>query len=111
MSFPMLLHMPDNPRGQAAFAFDHDMIHRYYLTRMPPASRVYLLDPTYDLNMPAGPWHFDHQQAHNDFNSAFNIPSPRSIVREGNLSDARNKTWWTFINHQEHYRANLELAP
>lgn len=105
-----LLTMSDDPRRQATFAFDHDMQHRFYLRSMPIGSKIYQFDPTYDLNEPAGSWHFDHQQAHNDFNAAFHIPSPNSIVRETDLSNPRNKTWWTFINHQEHYAANLKLG-
>ena len=111
MSFAMLLHVPENPRGQAAFAFDHDMIHRFYLNKMPSASRTWQFDPAYATNEFSSSWHLNHQQAHNDFNFAARIPSPNSILKETNLNDARNLTWWTFINHAEHYRANMVLAP
>lgn len=109
MSFASLLNIPADPRGRAAFAFDHDMIHRFYLTKMPPDSRSWPLDPSYAANEPSSSWHLNHQQLHNDFNRAFSIPSPNSIVKETNLTDARNRTWWTFINHSEHYVANKNL--
>ena len=107
MSLAMLLDVPKNPRGQAAFAFDHDMIHRFTLDKMPPVSRTWQFDPTYSPNEFSSSWHLNHQQAHNDFNSALQIPSPNSILKETNLNEARTLTWWTFINHAEHYQANL----
>ena len=111
MSFAMLLDIPKSVRGQAAFAFDHDMNHRFYLRKLPPGSRTWPLNPGYGTDDPSSSWHLNHQQLHNDFNRALKTPSPNSILQETNLNDARNRTWWTFINHAEHYRANKTLAP
>lgn len=112
------------------FAFEHVMQHRQYFSFMPDLSHFtslpYLLDPPHRQDIPAGPWNQKHQQAHDDFNAslppfyAYNpadAPNPpfrimqTNILVEGNKSNRENWTWWTFINHQEHYIANNAILP
>lgn len=103
----VFLHVPLTARGQAGFSFDHDQNHRAYVPQSPPAP--YIFDPPANPNIPAGPFHLFHQQAHNDFNSKFNIPTSQNI-KENNLSIARNLTWWTWVNYWEHSIANEKLT-
>ena len=123
------------------FAFEHAMQHRQYLAiipNLPSLSAVpYLLDPPSRQDVPAGPWHLNHQQAHNDFNAVLppffaynpadapNLPfriMQTNILVEGKdrgsdfslrekKSSRENWTWWTFTNHQEHYIANNAILP
>ena len=60
---------PDDP----VFGFEHMMRHRNYFAVMHPLHDFsvlpYLLDPVSDQN-PARSWPLNHQQAHNDYNTA-----------------------------------------
>jgi hypothetical protein len=40
----------------------------------------------------------------------FGIPQAQ-ILLEGNGGSPENKSWWTFINHQQHYVANNAILP
>ena len=111
-----------NP-ADPAFNFHHAMAHRAYYQAMGPLSRwsvlPYLLDPPSDTARRASKWHLNHQQAHNDAiqalpsgweRPAVGIPSSQILV-DSSLADPRSLTWWTFINHQEHYVADNALLP
>jgi hypothetical protein len=105
------------------FAFEHWNVHRQALGVMSPLTRFslvpYFLDPIQDPNQPAGPWHLNHQQAHNDAENQLptTYTSRDSGVNFGsnlvdtNLSHAWNRSWWTFQNHLEHYVGNNTILP
>lgn len=111
--------------NEAVFGFEHWMAHRDALGVMSPLVRFsvipYFLDPLLNLGEPAGPWHFNHQQAHND--AANNLPAtylgdivPLGIALganlvDSNLNDAWNRSWWTFQNHIEHYIGSAVILP
>jgi hypothetical protein len=120
MPLAVLLN-PDDP----LFTFEHMMQHREYFAIMAPLDRFsilpYLLDPTYGTDIRAGPWHLSHQQAHNDFTQqlppfwdarhvGFGIPTDQILV-DSNLQDPESRTWWTFVNHQEHFTTNEAILP
>lgn len=105
------------------FAFDHAMAHRNGLGVMAPLDRFsvvpYLLDPMSDISIPGGSWHLDHQQAHND--ALANLPSQfgaatvglhiGGILRDYDLDNTRQRLWWEFQNHQEHYVGGNTILP
>lgn len=113
MSLASLLHVPDNAPGRAAFSFDHRMAHRTLAPAIPDLSSYsavpYLLDPIFN----DGKWHQLHQSAHQDFIAALpsyfgatvtGLPTSQPL-EDTNLANNRKRTWWTFVNHQEHYTA------
>lgn len=69
MPLAVLLN-PDDP----IYDFEHMMAHREYFAVMQPRHGFsvlpYLLDPAFATEEPAVSWNLNHQQAHNDFNSA-----------------------------------------
>ena len=101
------------------------MTHRDALGVMSPLVRFsvipYFLDPLLNVGTPASFWHLDHQQAHND--AANNLPAtylgdiiPLGIsiganLVDSNLDDPWNRSWWTFINHMEHYIGSNTILP
>jgi hypothetical protein len=106
------------------FDFEHMMAHRLYFGAMSPLAHFsvlpYLLDPSFDTDHPASKWHLNHQQAHDD--ALVTLPARfgttedigifvGQIVREDDLSNQDQLTWWTFQNHQEHFVANDTLLP
>jgi hypothetical protein len=112
------------------FTFEHMMQHRQYFPFLPDLSHFsalpYLLDPAQQQDIPAGPWHQKHQQAHDDFNASLppfynynpaDAPSlpfrimQTNILVEGDKSSRESWTWWTFTNHQEHFIANDAVLP
>lgn len=97
MAIVSLLRLPVTPRERWAFVFEHNQAH---LKQGGPTT--YVLDPMRNENLPGTKWHLDHQQAHNTMASA----SPATfgaILRDSNLFNLRQKKWWEFLNHQEHY--------
>ena len=107
MAFPSLLVMPDNDRALAAFNFDHDMIHRAYIPGYPQSNIPYIFDPVPPQTFAsrARNWQQLHQQAHADLSSArVTLNKP---MMDSNLGDPESRTWWTFINNQEHYIAQI----
>lgn len=117
MSDATLLHVPDNRPGKRAFAFEHMMAHRELFGTMAavlPATTFsvlpYLLDPTVNT----GKWHLNHGTAHHDFIGV--LPSYFGVMETGlptgqplrdvNLDNREQRTWWTFTNHQEHVMAS-----
>jgi hypothetical protein len=120
------------------FAFEHMMAHRTYFGAMTPLHQFsvlpYMLDPEIDTSIPAGSWNLNHQQAHNDlmgkmpatygrFDFIGDIggtpsvqPDPQGLfvgqnMRDTDLSDQDEQTWWTFQNHMEHHVANGTILP
>jgi hypothetical protein len=128
MTTATLLVFPaaDDDRAQAAFAFDHAMTHRNYYQFMNPLHQwsvmPYFIDPApsrAETAIRAGPWHLNHQHAHNDFTHSLpvdwgmqapGIPSDQILV-DSDLTDRGSLAWWTFANHQEHYLANATVLP
>jgi hypothetical protein len=100
------------------------MSHRIALGVMSPLNRFsilpYLIDPMLENTaIPAGPWNLRHQQAHND--ALQNLPTSFGAatvglfigqnIRDTDLDDPRQRTWWTFQNHMEHYVGGNTLSP
>lgn len=56
------------------YDFENMMAHREYFAVMRPLDGFsvipYLLDPPFETDIPAAAWNLNHQQAHNDFNTA-----------------------------------------
>ena len=123
MTIASLLYRPEDERAKTAFNFDHAMAHRAYYQLMAPLHEwtvmPYFIDPAQHVEIPGSMWHLNHQQAHNDFSLAlpsdFQQPTTgnptRQILLDSNLDDPGSLTWWTFINHQEHYIANAIVLP
>lgn len=139
MSLATLLTEPVGPGQAETFAFEHAMAHRELLGAMatpvstevltPPALRI--LPGTTGLAgfsaLPYGPldpqsnaslWHLDHGQAHSDAQTS--LPNYFGATARGLLNPAPNmvdfnldvpgqRTWWTFVNHQEHLAAQNVL--
>jgi hypothetical protein len=103
------------------FVFEHMMQTQALWTALTDTAGYsvlpYLLDPAYDTAIPASKWHLNHQQSHDDFNAALpaeygstQIGIPQgAILLDSNLKNPDQLTWWTFINHQEHYIANSSI--
>ena len=100
------------------------MAHRNGLGIMSPLDRFsivpYLLDPMDPENPLSGDsWMLDHQQAHND--AMANLPTEfgastiglhiGGILRDYNLDNPEQRTWWTFQNHMEHYVGGNSISP
>jgi hypothetical protein len=123
MSIATLLNIPDHPAGRNAFSFEHAMAHREYMAVMGPLDQwtlmPYFIDPAQYQSRPATKWPLNHQQAHNDFTTYLpadasalvaGIPSSQ-ILLESDLNQPDSRTWWTFVNHQEHLTANEAILP
>lgn len=114
----------------ATFDFEHAMAHRALLAAMFPLTQFsvlpYLLDPSYDTQLPATKWHLNHQQAHTDslttlpayFQGGAPQQTPQrlgqynnTILLDSDLSNQDQLTWWTFANHREHYVATQTILP
>lgn len=105
------------------FAFEHMMAHRRYFAVMSPLNRFsvlpYVLDPVYDTEIRASMWHQNHQQAHTDF--ATSLPANYNTkeiglptfqpVADSDLANPESATWWTFIQHREHFLADEAILP
>lgn len=120
MPLAVLLN-PDDP----IFAWEHMNAHREYFAVMSALSRFsvlpYLLHPPHNTDVRAGDWHLNHQQSHNDYTAVlpahwqspavgFGIPTVQNLV-DSNLNDRESLTWWTFLNHQEHFITNEAILP
>lgn len=94
MSQATLLVFPDNERWKNVFSFDHAMAHRYIMSMMGPLNQwsamPYFIDPMHYDDDPSGPWHFAHQQAHDDFNSYLpphpNADPPPGMIFQGPIA-------------------------
>jgi hypothetical protein len=105
------------------FWFEHAMSHRNALGVIHPRTEFsvvpYFLDPPHNLNERASSWHLNHQQAHHD--AALNLPaelgsSTLGVALWANLLEYRldepvSRSWWTFVNHLEHYVAAATILP
>ena len=106
MAIVSLLRLPlrSEPRERWAFVFEHDQRHR-------KASTVtsYLLDPMQNERWPGTKWHLDHQQAHrvmaagNPSGTPPVSPTFGAILADSNLLNSRQRKWWEFLNHREHF--------
>jgi hypothetical protein len=118
-----LLRMGDGLGQRAAFELEHAMAHRNALGVMAPLPRFsvipYLVEPMQVGARPTTQWHLNHQQAHDDALS--NLPSQFGSTSIGlrigrdladyNLEDPRQRTWWIFQNHMEHYIGGSTILP
>jgi hypothetical protein len=117
MAHPTLLNADD-----PWFSFQHAMNHRDFLGVMSPLTRFsgipYFIDP-FTARRPADNWHFNHQTAHDDADNA--IPStymaPPAVVgfspnmKDANLANAWDKSWFIFLNHMEHFVESQAILP
>jgi hypothetical protein len=103
-----LLVVPTDARAAQGFIFDHDQFHRSMTDALGPPSKPRLLDPAtiQDTTTPAGYWHFDHQNGHDDFNLALFGTQLNQNMADNNLLEPASLAWWTFVNHQEHFLIN-----
>jgi hypothetical protein len=105
------------------FPWDHAFAHRNALGVMSPLDRFssipYFIDPMQDIATPGSMWHLDHQSAHND--ALANLPTEFGAstvglfigqnLRDTDLDDPRQRLWWTFQNHMEHYVGGNTITP
>jgi hypothetical protein len=111
MSIVSLLHYPDNPRGQAAWVFDHQQEHNKLVAQMrdPSAGNLinYLLDPMPPDAWQTGAtlWDMNHQQAHDDAARFFNVQPSLDLV-DTPTQQAGPFQWFLFTNSQEHNALN-----
>jgi hypothetical protein len=107
MSIVSLMHYPDDERGRAAYAFDHQQEHVKLVVAMgnpTPYNLInYLLDP-----MPPGAltdnatlWDMNHQQAHDDAAQFFNVQPSLALI-DSPTQQAGPFQWFLFTNSQEH---------
>jgi hypothetical protein len=115
-------------RRDSWFAFEHAMQHRALLGVLAELNGFslapYFIEPEQGVDRHANKWHLDHQQAHNDANT--DLPSqyywpkgskPTFGLRIGQnlidtrMADERQRRWWEFENHTEHYDASLKVLP
>jgi hypothetical protein len=110
MSIVSLMHFPDNPRAQAAWAFDHQQEHQKLTAQMQPSAGNlinYLLDPMPDDAMNgASLWDMNHQQAHDDAANWFGVKPSLTLIDSTTQSNGPFQ-WFLFINSQEHNALNL----
>jgi hypothetical protein len=111
MSIVSLLHYPDNPRAQAAWAFDHQQEHQKLVAQMndPSAFNLinYLLDPMpSDAMNGASLWDMNHQQAHDDAAAWFNVQPSLTLIDSTTQQNGPFQ-WFLFTNSQEHNALNL----
>jgi hypothetical protein len=110
VSIVSLLHYPDNPRAQAAWAFDHQQEHQKLVAQMndPSAFNLinYLLDPMPgDAMNGASLWDMNHQQAHDDAARWFGVQPSLTLI-DSTTQQAGPFRWFLFINSQEHNALN-----
>lgn len=108
MALCSLLVVPTDERAAAGFTFDHDQLHRDMSTAIAPNDLPRLLDPTtvQDAATRAGYWNFTHQNAHDNFNLAIFGVEFNQQLADSNLTQSESLTFWTFVNHAEHFRNN-----
>ena len=116
MTQPTLLNV-DSPH----FSWAHAERHRVWIGAWEPDTRSqlslvpYFIDPT--TNSPR--WRLVHQQAHWDsldrhppmssYVGPFGAPVTQDLW-QNTMATPDDKRRWTFMNHQEHYYAALDLA-
>jgi hypothetical protein len=133
MALPTLLRIGDSQGERADFAWEHVMSHRALYAAMAPLT-TYSVMPYLPLpdNAPDNDfmWRFNHQSAHNDALTALpswpyriilglpaaQVPSPLPIGVPNNqnlvdtdFADQGRRRFWTFVNHDEHYAAQIVL--
>ena len=109
MPLASLLTLPTNARGAVGFVFDHDQEHRSMFAALEPGPAMPpILDPApIEATLPrAGNWHYDHHNSHNEFSVAiFGFQTPQNMA-DATFADKSSLSWWTFVNHHEHYLIN-----
>jgi hypothetical protein len=110
MSIVSLLHYPDNPRAQAAWAFDHWQEHSKLTAQMRDPSKFnlinYLLDPMpSDAMNGASLWDMNHQQAHDDAANWFGVQPSLTLI-DSTTQQQGPFQWFLFTNSQEHNALN-----
>jgi hypothetical protein len=117
-----LLHMGDGLGQRAAFELEHAMAHRNALGIINPLTRFsvipYFIDPM-QLQRPAQKWNLNHQQAHND--ALTHLPAEFGASTVGlfvgqnlvdtDMTNERQRKWWIFQNHMEHYVGGNTILP
>ena len=104
MAIVSLLRLPLTVRERWAFVFEHDQAHRRWVRQLQKKKKPYqahLFDPMLREGLPSSKWHLDHQNAHN----AMTIgppPATGQILIDSSLP--RERAWWEFANHHEHWR-------
>jgi len=107
MSIVSLMHYPDDERGRAAYAFDHQQEHVKLVVAMgnpTPYNLInYLLDP-----MPPGAltdnatlWDMNHQQSHDDAANYFGVQPSLPLI-DSPTQQAGPFQMFLFTNNQEH---------
>lgn len=125
MALCNLLRMGPTSGERAGFAHDHRVSHRTYALGMSPLSRFAVMPYLIDPQQENGKYYLNHQQSHWDFNSALQsfptyyfqtapTPMPMGLPSNQNLidTDLTNQdkvTWWTWVNHNEHYAAQVSM--
>jgi hypothetical protein len=108
-----------------AFGFENAMATRNELGVMSPLTRFsvipYFLDPIMPvMPTPADWWNLNHQQAHNDAMNALPYAYLSDIdlsfavganLVDTDLNDPEERSWWTFINHLEHFVSSNAILP
>jgi hypothetical protein len=110
MSIVSLLVYPDNPRAQAAWAFDHLQEHVKLTAQMNDPSVFnlinYLLDPMPgDAMNGASLWDMNHQQSHDDAANWFGVQPSLTLIDSTTQSNGPFQ-WFLFTNSQEHNALN-----
>jgi hypothetical protein len=109
MALASLLTLPTNERGAWGFVFDHNQAHQsMYAALLSGGVLPPILDPApfSATSRRAGNWHFDHQAVHDQFSEAiFGFQTPQNMA-DATFADKSSLTWWTFVNHHEHYLIN-----
>src|SRR5262245_17165608 len=116
MARPTLLNFHD-----PAFPWEHAMAHRNFIGVMSPLPRFtvipYFIDP-FTAKRPGDNWHMNHRRAHDDADDA--LPDKylgtvgfgvSGILVDSDLNDPVSRSWWTFINHTEHYVESNNILP
>lgn len=106
MAIVSLLQLPLTVRARWAFVFEHDQAHRRWTRQLQKKNLPHmtrLFDPMQHENLPASLWHLNHQLAHQEVTTG--PPSKTGqILADSNLFRLRQKRWWEFANHHEHWR-------
>lgn len=96
MAIVSLMRLPTTPREGWAFVFEHDQVHRKQSPK-----HIGQFDPMRNVSRPGSKWHLDHQQAHNEMATG-QLSVQSWILADSNLFNLKQKTWWEFVNHQDH---------
>ena len=113
MPLPLILEIPNDPRGWDSYSFAHQLDHTEIQEAVQkqksinlPVLELYPVDPQ---NKEAfAIWADLHAQAHDDFNSVLGIPG--NDLTNLDLKDPASVRTWLFMNFQEHQNARQVLG-